>query len=120
MRLQDNKSNRSVRVTEIPEAIRLTFLHLLCFLYRLYGRRMVATLRRQGGKLKSAALGFRAHSGWTALVALSVSKGAPCVLARQRVHLVDTFTYAFRQPYHSAAKMPPAEGRAFISRVRAE
>ncbi len=70
--------------------------------------------------MKSAALGFRAHSGWTALVALSVSKGAPCVLSRQRVHLVDTFTYAFRQPYHTAEKMPPAEGRAFISRVRTE
>jgi hypothetical protein len=67
--------------------------------------------------LKSAALGFRAHSGWTALVAISVSKGAPYVLARERVHLVDAFTYEFRQPYHTAQKMPPAEGRAFISRV---
>ncbi len=70
--------------------------------------------------MKDAALGFRAHSGWTALVALSVSKGSPLVLARQRVHLVEVFTYEFRQPYHTAGKMPPAEGRAFISRVQAE
>jgi hypothetical protein len=70
--------------------------------------------------MKDAALGFRAHSGWTALVALSVSKGSPLVLERQRVHLVEVFTYEFRQPYHTAEKMPHAEARAFISRVLAE
>jgi hypothetical protein len=70
--------------------------------------------------MKSAALGFRAHSGWTALVALSVSKGAPCVLARQRIHLVETFTYRFRQPYHTAKKMPLDEARAFIASVQTQ
>jgi hypothetical protein len=70
--------------------------------------------------MKDAALGFRAHSGWAALVALSVSKGSPLVLERQRVHLVEVFTYEFRQPYHTAGKMPHAEARAFISRVQAE
>lgn len=70
--------------------------------------------------MKDAALGFRAHSGWTALVALSVSKGSPSVLARERVHLVEVFTYEFRQPYHTAEKMPDAEARAFISRMQAE
>jgi hypothetical protein len=70
--------------------------------------------------MKSAALGFRAHSGWTALVAVSVSNGAPCVLARQRIHLVETFTYRFRQPYHTAKRIPLEEARTFISRVQAE
>jgi len=70
--------------------------------------------------LKSAALGFRAHSGWTALVALFVTKGDPQILARQRVHLVDTFTYKFRQPYHTAEKMPLDEARASISRVETQ
>jgi hypothetical protein len=70
--------------------------------------------------MRSAALGFRAHSGWTALVALSIRKGVPCVLARQRLHLVETFTYEFRQPYHTAEKMPLEEARAFISRVETE
>jgi hypothetical protein len=69
---------------------------------------------------KQAALGFRAHSGWAAVVAVRVDKGVPVVLARQRVHLVETFTYEFRQPYHTAKKMPPGEGREFISRMRAE
>ena len=70
--------------------------------------------------MKSAALGFRAHSGWTALVALSLARGAPCVLARQRIHLVKTFTYRFRQPYHTAKNMPLDEARAFIAGVQAQ
>jgi len=70
--------------------------------------------------MKNAALGFRAHSGWTALVAVSVEKGSLTVLARQRVHLVETFTYEFRQPYHSAEKMLLGQARDFIERVRDE
>jgi hypothetical protein len=70
--------------------------------------------------LESAALGFRAHSGWTALIALAVSKGKPAVLARQRLHLVKTFTYEFRQPYHTGEKMPLDDARTFISRVEKE
>ena len=69
---------------------------------------------------KQAAVGFRAHSGWTALVAVCVDRGLPTVLARQRIHLVETFTYEFRQPYHTAKKMPPDEGREFISRMQEE
>jgi hypothetical protein len=69
---------------------------------------------------KQAAIGLRAHSGWTALVAVCVEKGSPVVLARQRLHLVETFTYEFRQPYHTAEKMPQGQGREFISRMQAE
>jgi hypothetical protein len=69
---------------------------------------------------KQAALGFRVHSGWTALVAVCVEKGAPIVLARQRVHLVETFTYEFRQPYHTAKKMLDGQAREFISKMQAE
>ena len=72
------------------------------------------------GHSKQAALGFRAHSGWTALIAVCVDRGSPAVLARRRVHLVETFTYEFRQPYHTAKKMPPDEGREFISRMQEE
>ena len=70
--------------------------------------------------MKSAAIGFRVHSGWTAAVALSLSKAAPAVLARERVHLVETFTYGFRQPYHTAEKLPPEKAKAFVARMRAE
>src|SRR5712664_3575577 len=70
--------------------------------------------------LKQAAIGFRVHSGWAAVVAVCVEKGAPVVLARQRVHLVDTFTYEFRQPYHTAEKMLLGQAREFIARMQAE
>src|SRR2546427_12510071 len=71
-------------------------------------------------KSKKAAIGFRVHSGWAAAVAVCVDKGAPVVLARQRVHLVETFTYEFRQPYHTAEKMLEGQAREFISRTQAE
>ena len=70
--------------------------------------------------MKKAAVGFRVHSGWAALVAISLDKGVPSVLARERVHLVETFTYEFRQPYHTAEKMPIGEAREFIARMQKE
>src|SRR5882724_7938569 len=72
------------------------------------------------GHLKQAAVGFRVHSGWAAAVAVSLEKGEPVVLARQRVHLVDTFTYEFRQPYHTAEKMLLGQAREFVARMRSE
>jgi hypothetical protein len=50
----------------------------------------------------------------------SLEEGSPLVLLRERPHLVKTFTYEFRQPYHTAEKRSPAEARGFISSVRAE
>jgi hypothetical protein len=70
--------------------------------------------------VKQATIGFRVHSGWAAAVAVCLEKGAPVVLVKQRVHLVDTFTYEFRQPYHTAERMPPAQAREFIARMQAE
>lgn len=70
--------------------------------------------------MKYAAVGFRVHSGWVAMVGLTVTKGAPAVLARERVHLVKTFSYRFRQPYHTARRLPLDEGRAFVAHSRTE
>src|ERR1700676_4929143 len=70
--------------------------------------------------MKHAVLGFRAHSGWTALVAISLEDGSPLVLLRERPHLVKTFTYEYRQPYHTAEKRSSAEAHDFVSRVRSE
>ena len=70
--------------------------------------------------MKHAALGFRVHSGWTALVALSLEDGFPRALLRERPHLVKTFTYEFRQPYHTAEKRPPAEAADEIAHARAD
>lgn len=70
--------------------------------------------------MKQAAVGFSAHSGWAALVAISLEEGSLGVLVRRRPHLVRKFTYEFRQPYHSAEKISLAEGRSLISFVRTE
>src|ERR1700761_7581212 len=70
--------------------------------------------------MKHAALGFRAHSGWTALVAVAMENGTPRVLLRQRPHLVKTFTFEFRQPYHTAERRPPAESHVIIARASAD
>lgn len=70
--------------------------------------------------MKKAAVGFRVHSGWSAVVVVSVEKGEPIVLHRARVRLVKTFSYAYRQPYHTAEKMELGEAGEFVAGVRAE
>ncbi len=70
--------------------------------------------------MKKAAVGFRVHSGWAAMVAVSLEKGVPVVLSRQRLQLVKTFSYKYRQPYHTAEKMPCPDAGNFINEVRAE
>jgi hypothetical protein len=70
--------------------------------------------------MKPAALGFRVHSGWTALVAISLEEGFPRVILRERPYLVEAFTREFRQPYHTAEKKTLDEARDFIEQVRTE
>ena len=70
--------------------------------------------------MKRAAIGLRVHSGWTALVALSVEDGLPLILSRQRIQLVKTFSYTFRQPYHTAARMDRLDADKFVDDVRSE
>ena len=70
--------------------------------------------------MKKAAVGFRVHSGWSALVAVSLEKSVPVVLRRLRSQLVKTFSYTFRQPYHTGEKMGFAEAGEFISGVQTE
>ena len=70
--------------------------------------------------MKQAAVGFRVHSGWSALVAVSLEKDGPIVLSRERVHLVETFIYKFRQPYHTAERMPLEKARVFVEESLAE
>ena len=70
--------------------------------------------------MKPAALGFRVHSGWTSLIALALENNQPIILARQRPHLVATFSYTFRQPYHTAEKMNLDEAKTFLRQQRSE
>ncbi|HKD52033.1 MAG TPA: hypothetical protein VKB90_14590 [Candidatus Acidoferrum sp.] len=67
-----------------------------------------------------AAVGFRAHSGWAAMVVVALEKSGPVVLWRKRPHLVKIFSYSYRQPYHTAEKMELAEAREFVAGVEKE
>ena len=60
------------------------------------------------------------HSGWAALVGLALGKNQPQVLVRTRAELVKTFTYKFRQPFHTAERMQLDQARVFISDMEDE
>jgi hypothetical protein len=70
--------------------------------------------------MKKAAAGFRVHSGWSAVVVVSVEKGLPKALRRERLQLVKTFNLKFRQPYHTAEKMRAQDAAEFIAGVKKE
>jgi hypothetical protein len=66
-----------------------------------------------------AALGFRSHSGWAALVVVAGTPGAPVVLERRRVQTANPGIKGSIQPYHAAKEMPLAEAEAFLDRCGA-
>ena len=59
------------------------------------------------------ALGFRAHSGWAAMVAAAGSIAAPRVLDRRRVIIAD----GTRQPFHAAEGLPFPDAEALIRKA---
>jgi hypothetical protein len=75
---------------------------------------------RSERSVQTAALGFRVHSGWAAAVVLCGPLDAPVVVHRRRIQLVKTFTYTFRQPYHTAEKMPRRDAIKFIGGAQSE
>jgi hypothetical protein len=66
-----------------------------------------------------AALGFRSHSGWAAMVVVAGSPGAPVVIERRRVQTADSRISGSLQPYHAAKEMQLAEAEAFLDRCGA-
>jgi hypothetical protein len=68
--------------------------------------------------MTDVAFGWRSHSGWAVLVAVAGSRGAPKVLARDRVQLVDEPLP--RMAYHAieAYDLSLPEGKALITKVR--
>lgn len=70
--------------------------------------------------MQTAAVGFRVHSGWAAAVVVCGPLHAPAVVDRRKFQLVKTFTYSFRQPYHTAEKMPLPDAAKFIRGVQSD
>jgi hypothetical protein len=63
-----------------------------------------------------AVLGFRPHTYWTAVVALTGTPDEPQVIARRRI---DFAAGKERFVYHQAAEEPPDRGPALLAEVRA-
>src|SRR5205807_1408377 len=66
----------------------------------------------------SAALGWRAHSGWASQIALGGSLAAPTVLGRRRVELADRSLPGSVQPFHAARDLGPEAGERLVARCR--
>src|ERR1700680_3827149 len=66
--------------------------------------------------MKRAALGFRMHSGWGVLVALSGDGDSVEILERQRIVVTDTAVAGAKQPYHHAANLGVQESESHIAK----
>jgi hypothetical protein len=62
-----------------------------------------------------AAIGFRAHSGWAAAVAIAGPADAPSVIARRRVEMVDRGAAGGKQPYHAAVGLGIREAQQIVT-----
>src|ERR1700704_2183471 len=60
------------------------------------------------------ALGFRAHSGWAAMVVVAGTTGAPRIVERRRIVIADSEMPGSKQPYHAAAELPFPEAEALV------
>ena len=65
--------------------------------------------------MKRAALGFRMHSGWGVLVAVSVNANSIEVLERRRMAVTAPGNPGVNQPYHYAAKLETAKSESHIA-----
>lgn len=58
------------------------------------------------------ALGFKAHTGWAAVVALAGTSAAPAVVAKRRLEMAESFDEA--GVYHAGQRLPVREAEALI------
>ncbi|MGC9947157.1 MAG: hypothetical protein ABSF64_12380 [Bryobacteraceae bacterium] len=66
-----------------------------------------------------ATIGFRAHSGWAAAVALTVAADAPVVIARRRIEMREPGAKGPSQPYHAAVGLEIGEARQLVENCAA-
>lgn len=66
-----------------------------------------------------AALGFRLHTGWAALVAIAGVPGKFQVLLRRRIELLPRGDSVPRFVYHKAAELRPSDAAELVSRAEA-
>ena len=67
--------------------------------------------------MKPIALGFRAHTGWAALVAAAGTPGAIEILLRRRLELLPPSAGISRFVYHTASEMEFKEASALVRKA---
>jgi hypothetical protein len=67
---------------------------------------------------QAVALGLRAHSEWTAVVAVAGSPIEPIVLERRRIDTADDRLAGSKQPYHAARELSDERAAILIRRCR--
>jgi len=66
-----------------------------------------------------AAVGFRAHSGWAAAVAVAGPPDAPAVITRRRIEMADRGRAGPAQPYHAAVGLEIREAERVVGECAA-
>lgn len=66
--------------------------------------------------MKRAAIGFRMHSGWGALVAVSHVAGTVEIIERRRIAVIEPKIPGTKQPYHFSERLEFGEAQKFLSR----
>jgi hypothetical protein len=69
--------------------------------------------------MRRAAIGIRVHSGWGALVAVSMAAGAVEFVDRRRVAVTDPGMRGASQPYHFAEELEILEARKYLDNCTA-
>jgi hypothetical protein len=91
---------------------------------------VTVTLVQNGGRVQPldgytkpmptrATLGFRVHSGWSAVVAVEGPPRSPSVIHRARIEIRDAAMDGSAQPYHHAAEMSLDSAGKFLARCTA-
>lgn len=66
-----------------------------------------------------AAIGFRAHSGWAAAVAITGLPGVPVVVTRRRIEMRERGATGASQPYHAAVGLDLREAERVVQNCAA-
>jgi hypothetical protein len=66
--------------------------------------------------MKRVAIGFRMHSGWGALVAVSHVAGTVEIIERRRIAVIEPKIPGTKQPYHFSERLEFGEAEKFLSR----
>jgi hypothetical protein len=66
-----------------------------------------------------AAIGFRAHSGWAAAVAIAGPPDAPAVITRRRIEMRERGAAGPSQPYHAAVGLDLREAERVVQNCAA-